>query len=122
MPRVPHVSGHAMGAGWRAAGSGWRTMAVGGRAVAALSLLGAPLAAQHEAPAGRVVLAEQLAVAPLDAPAGGQGLNIGVQDAVNLGWKLAQVVRGISADSLLDTYEAERHPIARRVRCRILPR
>jgi 2-polyprenyl-6-methoxyphenol hydroxylase-like FAD-dependent oxidoreductase len=48
-------------------------------------------------------------------PVGGQGLNIGVQDAVNLGWKLAQVVKGTSPDSLLDTYHAERHPIAARV-------
>ena len=43
---------------------------------------------------------------------GGQGLNIGVQDAVNLGWKLAQVVKRTSPDSLLDTYHAERHPVA----------
>jgi FAD binding domain len=48
-------------------------------------------------------------------PVGGQGLNIGVQDAVNLGWKLAQVVHGISPESLLDTYHAERHPVAARV-------
>jgi 3-(3-hydroxy-phenyl)propionate hydroxylase len=48
-------------------------------------------------------------------PMGGQGLNIGVQDAVNLGWKLAQVVKRISPDSLLDTYHAERHPVAARV-------
>jgi hypothetical protein len=48
-------------------------------------------------------------------PVGGQGLNIGVQDAVNLGWKLAQVIRGTSPESLLDTYEAERHPVAARV-------
>jgi 3-(3-hydroxy-phenyl)propionate hydroxylase len=46
---------------------------------------------------------------------GGQGLNIGVQDAVNLGWKLAQVVKRISPESLLDTYHAERHPVAARV-------
>jgi hypothetical protein len=46
---------------------------------------------------------------------GGQGLNIGVQDAVNLGWKLAQVVHGTTPDSLLDTYHAERHPIGARV-------
>jgi 3-(3-hydroxy-phenyl)propionate hydroxylase len=45
---------------------------------------------------------------------GGQGLNIGVQDAVNLGWKLAQVIKRISPDSLLDTYHAERHPVAAR--------
>jgi len=45
-------------------------------------------------------------------PAGGQGLNLGVQDAVNLGWKLAQVIKGTSPESLLDTYHAERHPIA----------
>ena len=48
-------------------------------------------------------------------PVGGQGLNIGVQDAVNLGWKLAQVDKGTSPESLLDTYHAERHPIAARV-------
>jgi hypothetical protein len=48
-------------------------------------------------------------------PDGGQGLQTGVQDAVNLGWKLAQVVKGISPESLLDTYHAERHPVAARV-------
>jgi 3-(3-hydroxy-phenyl)propionate hydroxylase len=47
-------------------------------------------------------------------PAGGQGLNLGVQDAVNLGWKLAQVVRGTSPECLLDTYQAERRPVAAR--------
>ena len=51
----------------------------------------------------------------MHAPTGGQGLNTGVQDAVNLGWKLAQVVKGISPDSLLDTYHAERYPVAARV-------
>jgi 2-polyprenyl-6-methoxyphenol hydroxylase-like FAD-dependent oxidoreductase len=63
--------------------------------------------------AGRVLLAGD--AAHVHYPAGGQGLNIGVQDAVNLGWKLAQVVKGISPASLLDTYQAERHPIAARV-------
>jgi 2-polyprenyl-6-methoxyphenol hydroxylase-like FAD-dependent oxidoreductase len=48
-------------------------------------------------------------------PAGGQGLNLGLQDAVNLGWKLAQVVNGTSPGCLLDTYQAERHPVAARV-------
>jgi hypothetical protein len=48
-------------------------------------------------------------------PDGGQGLQTGVQDAVNLGWKLAQVVKGASPESLLDTYHAERHPIGARV-------
>ena len=48
-------------------------------------------------------------------PAGGQGLSLGVQDAVNLGWKLAQVVGGVSPDELLDTYEAERHAATARV-------
>ena len=48
-------------------------------------------------------------------PAGGQGLNLGVQDAVNLGWKLAQVIKGTSPETLLDTYQAERHPVAARV-------
>jgi 2-polyprenyl-6-methoxyphenol hydroxylase-like FAD-dependent oxidoreductase len=47
-------------------------------------------------------------------PAGGQGISLGIQDAVNLGWKLAQVVKGVSPDSLLDTYESERHPVAAR--------
>jgi 3-(3-hydroxy-phenyl)propionate hydroxylase len=44
-----------------------------------------------------------------------RGLNIGVQDAVNLGWKLAQVAKRTSPESLLDTYHAERHPVAARV-------
>jgi 3-(3-hydroxy-phenyl)propionate hydroxylase len=61
----------------------------------------------------RVLLAGD--AAHVHSPAGGQGLNIGVQDAVNLGWKLAQVVSGSAPDSLLDTYQAERHPIAARV-------
>jgi hypothetical protein len=47
-------------------------------------------------------------------PAGGQGLSLGVQDAVNLGWKLAQVLDGVSPESLLDTYQEERHPVAAR--------
>jgi len=47
-------------------------------------------------------------------PVGGQGLSLGVQDAVNLGWKLGQVVDGTSPESLLDTYHAERHPVAAR--------
>jgi 2-polyprenyl-6-methoxyphenol hydroxylase-like FAD-dependent oxidoreductase len=62
---------------------------------------------------GRVLLAGD--AAHVHSPVGGQGLNTGVQDAVNLGWKLAQVVKGISSDSLLDTYHAERHPVAARV-------
>jgi 3-(3-hydroxy-phenyl)propionate hydroxylase len=57
----------------------------------------------------RVLLAGD--AAHVHPPVGGQGLNIGVQDAVNLGWKLAQVVNGTSPESLLDTYHAERHPI-----------
>jgi 3-(3-hydroxy-phenyl)propionate hydroxylase len=60
----------------------------------------------------RVLLAGD--AAHVHSPAGGQGLNIGVQDAVNLGWKLAQVVGGMSPESLLDTYHAERHPIGAR--------
>ena len=62
---------------------------------------------------GRVLLAGD--AAHVHAPDGGQGLSTGVQDAVNLGWKLAQVVNGISPESLLDTYHAERHPVAARV-------
>ena len=53
--------------------------------------------------------------AHIHAPLGGQGLNTGVQDAVNLGWKLARVVKGESPDFLLDTYHAERHPVGARV-------
>ncbi len=62
---------------------------------------------------GRVLLAGD--AAHVHYPIGGQGLNLGVQDAVNLGWKLAQVVRGTSAEALLDSYGAERHPVAARV-------
>ena len=62
---------------------------------------------------GRVLLAGD--AAHVHSPVGGQGLNMGVQDAVNLGWKLAQVVKGTSPESLLDTYHAERHPVAARV-------
>jgi 2-polyprenyl-6-methoxyphenol hydroxylase-like FAD-dependent oxidoreductase len=61
----------------------------------------------------RVLLAGD--AAHVHAPDGGQGLNTGVQDAVNLGWKLAQVVNRTSPDDLLDTYHAERHPVAARV-------
>jgi 3-(3-hydroxy-phenyl)propionate hydroxylase len=61
----------------------------------------------------RVLLAGD--AAHVHPPTGGQGLNLGVQDAVNLGWKLAQVVRGTAQESLLDTYHAERHPIGARV-------
>jgi 2-polyprenyl-6-methoxyphenol hydroxylase-like FAD-dependent oxidoreductase len=62
---------------------------------------------------GRVLLAGD--AAHVHPPAGGQGLNVGLQDAVNLGWKLAQVVNGTSSDALLDTYHAERHPVGARV-------
>ena len=61
---------------------------------------------------GRVLLAGDSA--HVHYPAGGQGLSLGVQDAVNLGWKLAQVVNGTSPESLLDTYQDERHPVAAR--------
>ena len=63
--------------------------------------------------AGRVLLAGD--AAHVHSPHGGQGLNVGVQDAVNLGWKLAQVVKGTSPEGLLDTYHAERHPVGARV-------
>jgi 2-polyprenyl-6-methoxyphenol hydroxylase-like FAD-dependent oxidoreductase len=61
----------------------------------------------------RVLLAGD--AAHVHSPVGGQGLNVGVQDAVNLGWKLAQVVHRTAPESLLDTYHAERHPVALRV-------
>ena len=62
---------------------------------------------------GRVLLAGD--AAHVHSPVGGQGLNTGVQDAVNLGWKLAQVVHRTAPETLLDTYHAERHPVAARV-------
>jgi len=62
---------------------------------------------------GRVLLAGD--AAHVHPPQGGQGLNTGVQDAVNLGWKLAQVVNGTTPEGLLDTYHAERHPVGARV-------
>jgi hypothetical protein len=63
--------------------------------------------------AGRVLLAGD--AAHVHNPVGGQGLNTGMQDAVNLGWKLAQVIHRASPESLLDTYHGERHPVAARV-------
>ncbi|MFF9620222.1 FAD-dependent monooxygenase [Streptomyces griseosporeus] len=71
---------------------------------------------ERQAPAyrvGRVFLAGD--AAHVHTPAGGQGMNTGLQDAANLGWKLAQVLHGHAADALLDTYEAERHPVGRSV-------
>jgi len=62
---------------------------------------------------GRVLIAGD--AAHTHPPTGGQGIGLGVQDAVNLGWKLARVVRGHSPASMLDTYEAERHPATARV-------
>lgn len=62
---------------------------------------------------GRVLLAGD--AAHIHFPAGGQGLNMGVQDAVNLGWKLASVVRGQAPEGLLDSYHTERHAVAERV-------
>ena len=61
---------------------------------------------------GRVLLAGD--AAHVHYPAGGQGLSLGVQDAVNLGWKLAELVDGTTPESVLDTYHAERHPVAAR--------
>ena len=61
----------------------------------------------------RVLLAGD--AAHVHSPVGGQGLNMGIQDAVNLGWKLAQVVHGTSPEGLLNTYHAERHPVGARV-------
>ncbi|HEV2505266.1 MAG TPA: FAD-dependent monooxygenase [Mesorhizobium sp.] len=62
---------------------------------------------------GRILLAGD--AAHIHSPMGGQGLNLGLQDAVNLGWKLARVARGMSPETLLDSYQAERHPVAARV-------
>lgn len=72
-------------------------------------------AARQAAPyrKGRVLLAGD--AAHIHHSVGGQGLNLGVQDAVNLGWKLAQVVKGTSPESLLDSYHSERHPVGARV-------
>ncbi|MBQ0826479.1 rifampin monooxygenase [Streptomyces tagetis] len=62
---------------------------------------------------GRVLLAGD--AAHIHPPTGGQGLNLGIQDAFNLGWKLAAEVRGDAPEGLLDTYHAERHPVGARV-------
>src|SRR5947209_4926313 len=62
---------------------------------------------------GRVFLAGD--AAHVHSPAGGQGMNTGLQDAANLGWKLAAAVRGEAPAGLLDTYQAERHPVGRMV-------
>ncbi|WFB10491.1 rifampin monooxygenase [Streptomyces sp. LX-29] len=62
---------------------------------------------------GRVLLAGD--AAHIHPPTGGQGLNLGVQDAFNLGWKLAAAVNGWAPEGLLDSYHAERHPVAARV-------
>jgi 2-polyprenyl-6-methoxyphenol hydroxylase-like FAD-dependent oxidoreductase len=62
---------------------------------------------------GRVLLAGD--AAHIHSPMGGQGLNLGVQDAFNLGWKLAAHLKGHTSDDLLDTYHTERHPVAERV-------
>ncbi|PAZ12396.1 FAD-dependent oxidoreductase [Streptomyces sp. SA15] len=71
---------------------------------------------ERQAPAyrvGRVFLAGD--AAHVHTPAGGQGMNTGLQDAANLGWKLAQVVHGHAGPELLDTYQGERHPVGRSV-------
>ena len=62
---------------------------------------------------GRVLLAGD--AAHIHGPTAGQGIGLGVEDAVNLGWKLAQVIKGHAPTSLLDTYQAERHPATARV-------
>ncbi|MFJ5675967.1 FAD-dependent oxidoreductase [Streptomyces sp. NPDC093097] len=71
---------------------------------------------ERQAPAyrvGRVFLAGD--AAHVHSPAGGQGMNVGLQDAANLGWKLAAVLRGHAPDGLLDSYHAERHPVGKEV-------
>ena len=63
---------------------------------------------------GRILLAGD--AAHIHSPMGGQGLNVGIQDAMNLGWKLASVVRGTAPEELLDTYERERWPVGEALR------
>src|SRR5262249_29133066 len=63
---------------------------------------------------GRIILAGD--AAHIHAPMGGQGLNVGIQDAMNLGWKLASVLCGTASEALLDTYERERWPVGEGLR------
>ena len=79
---------------------------------------GSPILPCRPSPTGRRLGAAGWRRAHAHSPVGGQGLNTGVQDAVNLGWKLAQVVNEISPESLLDTYHAERHPVPLPACCR----
>lgn len=63
---------------------------------------------------GRIFIAGD--AAHIHAPMGGQGMNVGIQDAMNLGWKLASVIKGNAAEALLDTYERERWPVGEALR------
>lgn len=78
-----------------------------------LSRFGNPTRLAERYRAGRVLLAGDSA--HIHLPVSGQGLNTGIQDAWNLGWKLAAAVKGWAPDGLLDTYHTERHPVGERV-------
>src|SRR6185436_12331309 len=78
-----------------------------------LSLFGDATRLAERYRTGRVLLAGD--AAHVHPPVGGQGLNLGIQDAFNLGWKLAAEVNGWAPDGLLDSYHSERHPVAAEV-------
>ncbi|WP_030269258.1 FAD-dependent monooxygenase [Streptomyces sp. NRRL B-24484] len=101
---------------WEEVSSAWQRLTgqdISGGTPVWLSAFGNPARLVTQYRRGRVLLAGD--AAHIHLPAGGQGMNTSIQDAVNLGWKLAATVNGTAPEGLLDTYHAERHPVGRRL-------
>ncbi|MCX3062140.1 FAD-dependent monooxygenase [Streptomyces beihaiensis] len=101
---------------WEEVSSAWHRLTgqdISGGTPVWLSAFGNPARQVTQYRRGRVLLAGD--AAHIHLPAGGQGMNTSVQDAVNLGWKLAATVKGTAPEGLLDTYHEERHPVGRRL-------